>query len=124
MFHDLLRLRYAWGHSPEDGSGLTDCFGLACTVRQRLGLSDYGPRFRWVYTRYDEATLPRGRILRWVLENADPCSPRPGAISVVQTTHGALLTHTEHGVICIGPGQNVIHAPVLPDTLRTYWLRE
>jgi hypothetical protein len=124
MFNDLVGLRYRFGHSPEDGSGFTDCFGLLCTVRRRLSLSDYYPRFRWVYDHYTEASLPPGRILRWVLENGTPCEQRPGAISVVQTTHGALLTHTEHGVICIGPGQNVIHVPISPRTLRTYWLKE
>jgi hypothetical protein len=124
MFADLVGMPYRWGHSPEDGSGFTDCFGLACTMRRRLELSDYYPRFAWVYAEHTETSLPPGRILRWVLEHSAPCPPRPGAIAVLPARCGALATCTDSGIICIGPGQNVIHVPLPPRTYRTYWLRE
>lgn len=124
MFADLVGLRYRWGASPEDGTGYTDCFALLCTVRRRLGLSDYAPRFAWVYDQFTEDTLPRGRILRWVRDNSTPYPPRPGVVSVFPAKCGALATYTEHGVIFIGPGQNVIHVPPPPRTFRTYWLHE
>lgn len=123
MWADLLGLQYRWGASPEDGSGHTDCFHLMCAMRRRLDLKDYLPEFEWVYERYTEETIPRGQILRWVLQNGDRCPPRTGAITVLPAEIGALATHTGFGLLWIGPSHNVIHTPIPLQGLRFYWLR-
>jgi hypothetical protein len=122
MWPDLIGLQYRWGASPEDGSGYTDCFHLACTVRRRLGLSDYAPHYAWVYEQYTEATLPAKQVLRWVLQHGHRCPPRTGATIVLPTRLGGLATHTGCGIIWLGPGQNVIHTPVPLQGLHSYWL--
>jgi hypothetical protein len=66
MFNDLIGLRYGWHCRPNDGTGKTDCFQLVCEARRRLGMSDYAPRFEWVYSVYDEFSLPPRQILRWL----------------------------------------------------------
>lgn len=83
--NDLLFLRYGWGHAPGDGSGLTDCFQLVCEVRRRLGLRDYGPQFDWAYETYTEETLPRVRLMRWLLEHCSRVdTPQPGDLLLCQ----------------------------------------
>jgi hypothetical protein len=122
--NDLVLLRYGWGHRPGDGSGLTDCFQLTCEVRRRLGLADYADRFAWVYERYDEATLPRSSIARWLLQHGERLTnPRPGAVALLPGASSvALGTVTEHGVIFLAPGQNVVHAPVPAGLARYFWM--
>lgn len=123
--NDLVGLRFGWGHRPGDGSGMTDCFQLTCEVRRRLGLPDYADRFAWVYERYDEQTFPRRRIARWLLElGAKLPDPLPGAVALLPGHSGAALgTVTEHGVIFIAPGQNVVHAPVPAGVGRYFWMK-
>lgn len=122
MWADLLGLRYRWGSTPEDGSGYTDCFALLCTMRRRMGLSDYWDRYSWVYNQYTEVTIPRGQVLRWILKHSHRCPPRPGAVSVLPADIGAIANHTEYGMLWLGPGQNVIHTPAPLQGLHSYWL--
>ncbi len=124
--NDLIGLQYGWGHRPGDGSGMTDCFQLACEVRRRLGLKDHTEMFAWVYERYDEATFPRSRIVRWLLQYGSVLAdPTPGAVVLLPGASGAALgTATEHGVIFIAPGQNVVHAPVPVGTARYFWMKQ
>jgi hypothetical protein len=122
--NDLIGLRYGWGRRPGDGSGMTDCFQLACEVRRRMGLPDYTDRFAWVYERYDQATLPRTSIARWLLQYGSRLvEAEPGAVALLPgASRAALGTVTEHGVIFIAPGQNVVHAPVREGMARYFWM--
>ncbi len=124
MFNDLIGLRYGWGCRPGDGSERTDCFQLFCEARRRLGLSDYASRFEWVYGAYGEGSLPKGQILRWVIENSVRSAAVPGSVIVFPgESAGAMATITEFGVLCIGPGQNVIHAPMPSVRVHSYWMK-
>ena len=121
--NDLLFLRYGWGHAPGDGSGLTDCFQLVCEVRRRLGLRDYGPQFDWAYETYTEETLPRVRLMRWLLEHCSRVdTPQPGDLSLVHgMTCGAFAVVTDvQGLLYIRHTGAVLHAPTCPTELR-YW---
>jgi hypothetical protein len=120
--NDLIGMRYGWGHAPDDGSGLTDCFQLTCEVRRRLRLSSYRERFAWVYERWTEETFRNGLLLRWLLTHGDRIDePRLGAVALLPSAAGrALGTCTESGVVFIGAGQLVIRSP-LPDGAATYF---
>ena len=79
--NDLIGLAYGWSHRPGDGSGKTDCFQLVCEVRRRLELTDYAPEFEWVYRSYSEATFPRIRLIRWLMERCTRTTePTPGDV--------------------------------------------
>lgn len=113
MFNDLLGLRYRYGASPEDGSGFTDCFQLVCTVRRRLGLSDWAPRFAWVYEQFPEGVTYR-QLFRWVLENGDEYFlPKPGNVFLVNEQDAALGVVTPEGLLYISTHRQVVH-PRLP----------
>lgn len=122
--NDLVGLRYGWGHRPGDGSGCTDCFQLACEVRNRLGLSDYRDRFAWVYRDWTEESFPRSMIVRWVLEHGSRLQkPRRGAIALLPTEAGAALgTYLGRALLFIGPGQNVVQAPLPDGVARFFWM--
>ena len=122
--NDLLFLRYGWGHKPDDGSGLTDCFQLTCEVMRRMGLRDYSPLFQWVYEQYDDDTFPRRKIVRWLLENGRRLdAPKEGAVALIDGTKGAALgTATDYGLIFLGPGGNVVHSPIVPPSIHYFWM--
>lgn len=125
MFNDLVTLRYGWNHRPDDGSGMTDCFQLSCEVRRRMGLRELAESFAWVYQRYNEVNFPRHLVLRWLhREGAEILEPQIGAMAYLPTQTGmvALGTTTEHGLIFIAPGQNVVHAPVSIGLARYFWM--
>lgn len=124
--NDLIGLQYGWGRRPGDGSGMTDCFQLTCEVRRRLDLKDHTEMFAWVYEEYDEQTFPRGRIARWLLQyGARLADPTPGAVALLPGSSGAALgTATDHGVIFIAPGQNVVHAPNPMVAARYFWMKQ
>ncbi len=122
--NDLVGLAYGWAHRPGDGSGKTDCFQLTCEARRRLGLADYTDRFAWVYERHTEATLPRSSIARWVIGHGRRLErPEVGAVALLPANRiGALGTVTDHGVIFLSPGQNVVHAPIPAGTGHFFWM--
>lgn len=124
--NDLIGLRYGWGHRPGDGSGMTDCFQLACEVHRRLGFADYGPAFAWVYEQFTEETFERRLLVRWLAENSSRLDgPRLGAVALLPAgAMGALGSVTETGVLMIGPGQNVVQAPVPPAAARFVWMNQ
>jgi len=120
--NDLVGLTYGWGHRPGDGSGRTDCFQLVCEVRDRLGLPSYREQFAWVYADWTEEAFPRSMIARWLCEHGTRLkAPRRGAVALLPAGAGAALgTHLGGLVLFIGPGQNVIQAP-LPDGVGHYF---
>ncbi len=103
---------------------MTDCFQLVCEVRRRLGLTDYADRFAWVYDSYSEAAFRRGLITRWVLKNGHRLeSPKLGAVALLPTGAGSALgTWLDGFLIFIGPGQNVVQAPVPAGVARYFWM--
>jgi hypothetical protein len=122
--NDLIGLAYGWNCRPNDGSGKTDCFQLTCEARRRMGLTDYADQFAWVYERYTETTLPQSSIARWLLENGQRLTePKVGAVMLLKGQRiGALGTVTNHGVIFLSPGQNVVHAPIPNGMGRFFWM--
>ena len=121
--NDLLFLRYGWGHAPSDGSGLTDCFQLVCEVRRRLGLRDYAPDFAWVYGTYTEATLPRMRLMRWLLEHCSRVmTPQPGDLLLCQgQAAGAFaVVSAEGGMIHLRDSGTVAHQQRVPSVLPLF----
>jgi hypothetical protein len=125
-FNDLIGLSYRWAASPLDGSGFTDCFQLTCEARRRLKLADYGPRFAWVYEKYDENTFNRKLLLRWLLQNGrrlrEPCA---GAVALLPATTGfALGTILEDGALFLSPGGAVIRAPLPKNVGHYFWMNQ
>lgn len=122
--NDLIGLRYGWGHRPGDGSGMTDCFQLACEVHRRLGFADYAPAFAWVYEQFTDATFERRLLARWLMENSTRLAePKVGAVALLPAGGvGALGSVTDGGVLMIGAGQNVIQAPVQAVAARFVWM--
>ena len=123
--NDLTLLRYGWGYRPGDGSGLTDCFQLACEVHRRLGYSDYSAEFEWVYEKYTDKTLPRTQIAKWLLQNGTILSRSvPGAVVLLPASSGAALgTLLEDGSsIVIGPLHNVVRARIPESSSRMFWM--
>ena len=121
--NDLLWLRYGWGHAPGDGSGLTDCFQLVCEVRRRLGLRDYGPEFDWAYDTYTETTLPRMRLMRWLLDHCSRVdTPQPGDVLLCQgAAAGAFaVVSAEGGMIHIRESGTVAHQQQVPRSLPLF----
>lgn len=123
--NDLVGLQYGWGHRPGDGSGKTDCFQLVCELRDRLNLSSYRDRFAWVYGQYSEAAFPRGLITRWALKNGTRLvAPVDGAVALLPAAAGSALgTWLDGVVVFIGPGQNVIQAPLPVGVARYFWMK-
>ena len=124
--NDLIGLRYCWGASPCSNSGFTDCFQLASEVHRRLGFGDYTRKFDWVYELYDEATFPKGLLVRWLLQNGQRLSdPRPGAVALLPATVGSALgTIVEDGALFLSPGGTVIKAPLPADVGHFFWMHE
>jgi len=122
--NDLIGLRYGWGHRPGDGSGKTDCFQLTCEARNRLGLTDYQPKFEWVYQRYTEQTFNYRLIIRWLKENGRRLStPTPGAVMLLPGRIGlALATVFDDGILFIAPSQNVVRSPIPEGIGHCYWM--
>jgi len=121
--NDLLLLRYGWGHRPGDGSGLTDCFQLVCEVRRRLGLLDYAPSFEWAYAAYTETTLPRVRLMRWLLENCSRVStPRPGDVLLCRSNAAGALAvmSAEGGMLHLRSSGMVAHLPSVPQMIPSF----
>lgn len=122
-FNDLIGLEYAWGHSPKDGRGKTDCFQLVCELRSRLQLSDYASRFAWVYETFDERSFPRRNIVRWLLEHGSRITPKPGAVMLLPASAGAALgTVLTGGVMYIGPSKTVIYSPIPAGIGHSFWM--
>lgn len=112
--NDLIGLEYGWGHRPRDGSGKTDCFQLVCEVRRRMGLGDYEPMFEWVYSKYNQDTLPSRQIARWLLQNGKRLSsPVEGATVLLPGAStaalGTMINSTSF--LFIGSAFNVVRAP-------------
>jgi hypothetical protein len=124
--NDLIGLRYCWGASPCSNSGFTDCFQLASEVHRRLGFGDYTRKFDWVYELYDEATFPKGLLVRWLLQNGQRLKePRPGAVALLPATVGSALgTIVEDGALFLSPGGTVIKAPLPADVGHFFWMHE
>jgi hypothetical protein len=124
--NDLIGLRYCWGASPCSNSGFTDCFQLASEVHRRLGFGDYTRKFDWVYELYDEATFPKGLLVRWLLQNGTRLSvPRPGAVALLPAAVGSALgTIVEDGALYLSPGGTVIKAPLPADVGHFFWMHE
>jgi hypothetical protein len=122
--NDLIGLGYRWGAAPSHGTGQTDCFQLVCEVRRRMGLSDYGARFAWVYDTYTEATFPRLKILRWLLQYGTKLkAAKPGAVALLPGAAGAALgAVTEDGTVFIGPGARVVHVALPAGAARYFWM--
>ena len=122
--NDLIGLRYAWGHSPRDGSGKTDCFQLACEVHERLGFGDYRDQFAWVYENYTEATFRYRLIIRWLNENGKRLTqPTPGAVALLPANVGlALATVLDDGILFIAPSKNVVRSPIPTGMGHYFWM--
>lgn len=119
--NDLIGLGYGFGCRPRDSSGKTDCFQLVCEVRRRLGLADYAPEFEWVYRSYSEATFPRIRLIRWLMERCTRTTdPAPGDVVLFggATAMGAVTA--ERGVIFLAGSKRVAHLPVVPPTVNLF----
>lgn len=122
-FNDLVELRYGWGHRPGDGSGLTDCFQLMCDVHRRLGLCDYAETFEWVYRSFEAETVPRIRLVRWLLQNARAVTDQqPGDVALLAgTLVGAFATVSDvGGLLYISSARRVVHASSVPPNLKLY----
>ena len=124
--NDLIGLRYCWGASPCSNSGFTDCFQLASEVHRRLGFGDYTRKFDWVYELYDEATFPKGLLVRWLLQNGQRLqNPQPGAVALLPAAVGSALgTIVEDGALFLSPGGTVIKAPLPADVGHFFWMHE
>ena len=122
--NDLIGLQYAWGHSPRDGSGKTDCFQLACEVHERLGFGDYRDQFAWVYENYTEATFRYRLIIRWLNENGKRLTqPIPGAVALLPANVGlALATVLDDGLLFIAPSKNVVRSPIPTGMGHYFWM--
>ena len=123
--NDLIGLSYGWGHRPDDGSGLTDCFQLACEIHRRFGFADYSAEFDWVYADYKDETFPRIRMARWLLERGIRIdAPRPAAVTLLPVDTGAALgTVMEDGsTVFIGPSHNVVRAKLPDGTGQLFWM--
>jgi hypothetical protein len=124
--NDLIGLKYGWNHAPGDGSGMTDCFQLACEVRRRLGMSDYSERFAWVYEEFLDEQFNRAKIARWLLERGERLkNPIPGAVRLLPAEQGsALATYLDDATtIFLGPGSNVIRISVADTIGYTFWMK-
>lgn len=122
--NDLVGLIYGWGHSPQDGSGKTDCFQLACEVHRRLGFADYAPEFEWVYREYTEESFSRRLIARWLFENGKRIrQPRAGAVMLLPGHAGAAMaTCLGDDVLFIAPSKNVVRSRVPEGVGHYFWM--
>jgi hypothetical protein len=123
--NDLIGLTYGWGHRPDDNSGFTDCFQLACEIHRRFGLADYAPAFDWVYSEFDDDTFPRVRMARWLLQNGSRLTtPQPAAVILLPSDIGAALgTVMDDGsTVFIGPSHNVVRAKLPEGTGQLFWM--
>lgn len=123
--NDLIGLTYGWGYRPDDGTGLTDCFQLACEIHRRFGFADYTPAFAWVYNEFDDDTFPRVRMARWLLENGIRLAiPKPAAVALLPSNVGAALgTYMGDGTtVFIGPSHNVVRAQLPEGTGQFFWM--
>jgi hypothetical protein len=111
--NDLIGLEYGWGHSPNDGSGKTDCFQLVCEVRRRLGLFDYAPLFDWVYQQHTEESFTSRILARLLLQNGKRTNELvTGCVVLFSEIKAALGTVTDYGIIYVSPGGHVAHSAV------------
>lgn len=125
--NDLIGLQYTWNHRPDDGSGKTDCFQLACEVHRRFGYFDYSPAFEWVYQSYTEATFPRKQMALWLLENGKKVkSPTPATVVMLPGEVGAALGTfvTPSDVLYISPNGNVVRGPIPPNVGKLFWMEQ
>ena len=121
--NDLIGLSYGWNHRPGDGSGLTDCFQLACEIHRRFGFADYAPQFDWVYSDYNDESFPRIRMARWLLQNGSHlATPQPTAVVLLPSEVGAALgtVMEDNTTIFIGPSHNVVRAE-LPEGIGQFF---
>ena len=122
--NDLIGLQYCWGARPEDGSNRTDCFQLMCEIRSRLGLSDLGVKYAWVYCAYNEKTLKPNRMARWLIREGKRLKmAKVGAVALLaEPNNAALGTVTDQGLICIAPGGSVVSVPVERVSAHYFWI--
>lgn len=127
-YNDLIGLRYQWGYRPGDGSGFTDCFGLAMEARVREGLSDRFEDFAWVYEQYREEDVGIRRILQWLKENCRvEKAPRNGSmLCFLAGRRRAALATVVHDDQCllITPGGQVTLLPLAIVTRGKYYWTE
>jgi len=113
--NDLIGLKRAWGAYPGDGSGQADCCALAAEVHKRLGYWDYGPELKNLFAKYNDETLPKSFIAKWLLKNAQRL-PKPELHAVVLLPSngvGALGTVLgEDDVLFIAPSGCVVRGPL------------
>lgn len=116
--NDFIGLERAWGALPGDGSGKVDCCALAAEVHKRLGYWDYGPELQALFQTYNDDTLPRNFIAKWLLKNGKRLrGPEPHAVVLMQSPGvGALGTVLDDGtVLFIGSGGRVIRSTLPSD---------
>jgi hypothetical protein len=122
-FNDLVGLPFRWGARPARDHA-TDCFQLVAEGLARYGRGDWSPRFDWVYQEYGER-LPCTLIYRLVVLHGQRVkSASPGIVGYLPTDgRGALALCTDHGLLFIGPGERVVHAPAAaaPKPLAHFW---
>lgn len=122
--NDLIGLEYQWGCRFSDGDGKTDCFQLVCEIRNRLGLTDLGNKFAWVYKSYAAETLRPMRLARWLLREGKRLKmPEHGAIALLaDPTSPALGSVVEGSILFIAPGKRVVRVPVSRVSAYYFWI--
>lgn len=116
--NDLIGLKRAWGAEPGDGSGTVDCCALAAEIHYRLGYWDYRPELREIFAKYNDDTLPKNFIARWLLKNGVRLQePELHAVVMLPCEGiGALGTVLgEDDVLFIGPAGYTVRGPIPPD---------
>ncbi len=109
--NEFIGLTRAWGAIPGDGSGQVDCCALAAEVHKRLGYWDYGPELQRLFAEYDDDTLPRSFIAKWLFKNGKRLKgPEPHAVALLPCEGvGALGTVLDDNTLLfIGPGGKVV----------------
>jgi len=108
-FDDLVGLPYRWGARLEDGA--LDCFQLTAIALKRYTGIDWSPCFEWVYEQHGQ-NPPSGLLLRLLRRHGESCDWQPAAVGLFPAAGvGALSVVTEHGLLCIGPAEQVLHLP-------------
>lgn len=125
-YNDLIGLSYKWGNRPGDGSGFTDCFGLAMEARVREGLTDRFPSFEWVYEQHSEEDVGIRKILRWLKQNCEESSyARNGSLLCFLTgkNRAALATvvKDDHCILLTSRGQVTLLPLAIVTRGKYYW---
>lgn len=122
--NDLIGLQYEWGARFSDGNGKTDCFQLACEIRNRIGLSDLSEKFAWAYESYSPTTLKPARLARWLLQVGTRITlEKHGAMALLaDPTSPALGSVVDGTIVFIAPGKRVVRVPVSRVRAYYFWI--